>query len=434
MLREIDISKIGKIIDERQLVGSLAIPSAIHGYSICIEYAKKWLFKRISPDFFNGVYIEGKYILDEFKRLRDIEKQIKMSNPVLSIVPNIDVTYNSEFVDFLPNMLGIDNYIRRSRFDAPFFEDFNRHLRIAMTMKAIQVAFTYKIRLNTEAEQLDLRDFMQIACKVGATMTEEIDQDFIVPYDMVLNLARDAGFEVKDRTITNIMEFMIYLNGHSRLPFTYKFRGMNGHNEFFIRLKGQSVHTRINELEKDNGERKNHLNTDYTLELNTVVTFPVPQFYMYYSEISHFGISDRTGPAYMNSFGVYELNLTKIPDMNESGWGLYMTTDILEDDLSKPLRVEGFFDLFKSANNVESDIEKILRWNKEMGINSDVFLQVKLFNNTKDIPCHIDWESGVLYTDDLVEHEASALAIYINREYVNEQLIQRENYNKTRVE
>lgn len=433
MLKKINISDLFDK-PERELCGSLAIPSVTHGYSLCIEYAKDWFFKKISRDFFNGVYVDGKYVLDEYKKFTDIESQIQKRNPVLAITPNMDIAYNRDFIDFTPNMLGIDNYIKRSRMEAPFFEDYYRNTRLLLSMKAIQVGFNFKIRLNTRAAQLDLRDFMLIAYKAGATSGEYINQDYQLPYDLIINIAKDAGFTVIKNRVVDIMKFMHYLNSNSKLPITYKFRGSTGRCEFFIRVKDQYVHTRINEVDKDDGQRKNHIETDFTIEMNTVVTFPVPQYYMYYSEIRHSNIATTLQPMDAQTIGLYALNMTKIPDLNNKGWQLYMTTDILEDDLSKPLFIDNLMDLFYSINNEESDIQKIIRICLETNINPFIFIDMKLFNNGNEIPASIDWDKGILKTKDKLEWQKSIMAIYIDKVFLNEQLINLEKQYKTRIE
>lgn len=433
MLKKIDITELFKQ-PERNLQGSLAIPSASNGYSMCIEYAKKWFFKKISKDFFNNIYVDGRYALEEFKNYKDIQTQVSRKNPALAIIPNIDGAYNRDFVDFTPNMLGIDNYIKRSRLEMPFFEDYPRNLRLFMSMKAIQVNFTFRIRVETRSQQLDLADFMSIAYKSGATFGEEIDQDFHIPYQLMINLASDAGFRIVNGEIIDIMEFISYLNTNSKLPITYKFRGINGKHEFFIRVKNQYVHTRIGELDRDTGERKNQLESNFTIEMPTTVTYPVPQYYMYYSEILHDNIASSLGPIDENIINVYALNMTNIPDVNDHGWMLYMTTDVLEEDRSKPLHINDIMILFKSSTDEETDIQKIVKWNNQHMINSDIFMDIKLFNNGYEEPCTVDWVTGEFYSKNILEWEKSIMAIYVNRGYLNEQLIELERYYKSRVE
>lgn len=431
MLKRIDIQDLFKTID-RELCGSLAIPSATHGYSLCIEYAKKWFFKKIPESFFNSVYIDSKYILDEFKKYSDIKSQISRDNPQLAIIPNMDNNYNRDFVDFTPNMMGIDTYIKRSRHERPFFEDPNRNIRLFMGMKAIQVSFTFKVRLNTKAAQLDLRDFMCLAYKAGATMGEYIDQDYHIPYPLMINLARDAGFAIKDNRIVNILEFMHYLNSNSKIPITYKLRGVSGNYEFFLRATGQYVHTKISELDKDDGERRGQLETNFIVEMPTVVTFPVPHFYMYYSEIKHDKIPIGLSDIDEQTIGVYSLNITNIPHVNEKGWMLYMTTDVLESDTSKPLHIDDIMELFRSGDE-ETDIQKMVKWNNQQSINSDIFMDIKLYNNGNFVESKINWLTGEFDSAVPLEWEKSVMAIYINREYLNTQLIEMNQYYKDRV-
>lgn len=433
MLKKIDIQDLFEK-KSKDLRGSLAMPSAVHGYSLCIEYAKKWFFKMIPESYFNGVYVDSKYTLDEFKKYTDIKSQIKRSNPLLSIVPNLDSAYNREFVDFTPNMMGINAFIRRSRFEKPFFEDYGRNVRLFMGMKAIQVNFTFKVRLDTKAAQLDLKDFMSMAYKSGATMGEYIDQDYHIPYPLMINLAKDAGFTVTNNRIVDIMEFMHYLNSNSKIPITYKFRGVNGNHEFFVRATNQYVHVRTGELDRDDGERKNQLETNYIIEMPVTFTYPVPHFYMYYSEICHEDTPNILGPADEQTIGVYSLNITNLPYINDKGWLRYMTTDVLESDTSKPLYIDNIMELFGAVGETETDIQQIVKWNNKQSINSDIFMEIQLYNNGKFVKSKVNWVTGVFETYDNLEWEKSVMAIYINREYLNNQLIQLNQYYKDRVD
>ena len=436
MLKKLDMSTLGKRLEPKDLRGSLAIPSATHGYSLCIEFAKNWLLEKISPEFFhNNIYIEGKYALDEFKMYRNIEDQVKKKNPALAIVPDIEVSYNRDFVDFTPNMIGIDSYIKRSRLEVPFFVDWDRYLKLFMSMKAIQVRFTYKIRVSTKAEQLDLKDFMDIAYKVGATQGRYIDQDYHIPYYLMLALARDAGFKVENDTVVDILPFMKYLNAHSQLPIMYKFRGVNGHNEFFVRQREQYVHIKIEGIDRDNGNRKNQLESNFTIDMNTIVTFPVPQFYCYYYQESKYSLPEIIEPAKDNIFNLYTININKIPDINERGWLLYLTTDIVEENTDVPLYVDNIYELFRNADSeIETDIQKILRYNKEQRIRSDIFMDIMLFNNGVRVPVYINWDDYSMHTEVRLYDKVSTLAIYVDKAYINDYIATAEEIRKTRVD
>lgn len=432
MLRKIDINELYPKID-KEMFGSLAIPSSMHAYSICVEYAKKWFFSKIPEKYFKTVYVENRYILEEYKKYKDIVSQLGRSNPSLSITPSMDSMFNRDFVDFTPNMMGIDGFIKRSRFEMPFFEDPNRNLRLFMTMKAMQMNFSFRVRVESKAQQMDLRDFMSIAYKSGATMGENIDVDYHIPYPMLMNLAKDAGFTVIDNKVQDIMEFVHYLNSNSRYPITYKLRGVNGRHEFFLRATGQYIHTRTNDVDRDDGERKEHLESSFNIDMTTVVTFPVPQFYMYYSEIKHDIILNHLGPADEQGIGIYALNLTNMPTIDNNGWMLYMTTDVLEEDKTKPLHIDNIMDLFYSMNEEETDIQKIVKWNNDHAINSDIFINIKLFNNGVEYRSKVNWITGEFDTFEILEWDKSVMGIYINRSYLNEQLIELENYYKDRV-
>jgi hypothetical protein len=273
---------------------------------------------------------------------------------------------------------------------------------------------------------------MKIAYKSGATSGEYIDQDYHIPYYLMINIAKDTGFEVKDNVIVDPVSFLRYLNAHSQIPITYKFRGSNGHEEFFLRMMDQYVHTRTNGVDKDNGDRRNHIETNFGIEMTTTVTYPIPQFYVYYSTVDHgtsIPLLDKETERYI---GIYSIDLSSIPSKNSKGWMLYLTTDILEEDTTKNLYIDSIDVLFRSTE-AETDIQKVLNYNKKRLISSDVFIDVQLFNGGKRISNKIDWDTYSLTTYEKPTQTRSIMAIYIDLEYMNNCLAELNNINEARV-
>ena len=62
----------------KNLHGNIALPSYVHGYSLAVEYMYNWFKNKFPKDFFRGgIYIDGKNVLDDYKRLNEYEKHCK---------------------------------------------------------------------------------------------------------------------------------------------------------------------------------------------------------------------------------------------------------------------------------------------------------------------------------------------------------------------
>ena len=54
----------------------VSIPSAIHGYSLGIEYIRDWLLDTFPKDFFKTVHVGGKHVYADYRKFnRNIQQQ-----------------------------------------------------------------------------------------------------------------------------------------------------------------------------------------------------------------------------------------------------------------------------------------------------------------------------------------------------------------------
>ena len=67
-----------------KLYKSLVCPSYVHGYSLAIEYMKKWFLSKFDKKYFKFVHINGKHVLDDWKHFNNYN--IVREKPMLAIV------------------------------------------------------------------------------------------------------------------------------------------------------------------------------------------------------------------------------------------------------------------------------------------------------------------------------------------------------------
>lgn len=404
---------------------NIAIPSAVHSYSLAIEYMRKWFLKYFKDDFFKTIHVNGKHVLADWKRfnrpnVRQIEK------PAVLIMPSVNPDFNRDNLDLMQS--GLNMFLRRSfTVKDNFLSDYDNNVFIGIKLKQIEMPFTFRIRVRSRAQQLNLLDYVKAACRIGSTQGEYIDMDCHVPYELMLNVAADAGFEIEKVNehyyIKDIVSFLKYLNSHSLLTFTYKFRAINGKPEFFIRLKHCYAHIAcLDGISVDDGERQGALDANFHVEFTATLQMPAPQLFAYYSVNQH----PQFGRESDNTVGLYQLVTLEPPMKNEKNWVQYMATDWIDNDLD--ITHINFKELL--AN---SDIKKVIQHNVDIGISPAIFMDIVLYNGTYKIPITIDWESYDIFIRKHLTDEISHIAIYADLDYLNSTLANLENIESSRL-
>ena len=204
-------------------------------------------------------------------------------------------------------------------------------------MEGILLNINFKVKVSTKAQAIDLYKYMKQAFRVGATQGKDVNMDFHVPYKLMLQVAGDCGFTIKNGQIVDYIGFLYYLNKNSQLPFMYKLRTDNGNKEFFIRLKDIYVHMNPSEINIDDGEREGQILTNFNVDMQVAIRFPCPKFYAYFSYNEHQMIQVKEHDGSLTS---YSTNFGHIPTFNSKGWSQLLYTSYEETDRTKPMKIE----------------------------------------------------------------------------------------------
>ena len=156
------------------LYRSLIMPSYVHGYSLAIEYMKKWFVSKFPENYFKVIHVNGKHVLDDWKHFNNYN--IKREKPMLAIIPTVEYDYDREQLDLY--MADADLYLKRSNYQQSFLKDYKNNVFLAMQMRALRMNFRFKVRLNSRSEQLDLFNRMEIWFRVGTTQQNYLSADF----------------------------------------------------------------------------------------------------------------------------------------------------------------------------------------------------------------------------------------------------------------
>lgn len=401
-----------------RLLSSVTLPSQYNAYATCTEFARNWFLERFPQNYFNSVYMDGSKSFDQFRMFRKINQQLKRTNPLLAITPSINNEHNRDFIDVNMSVAG---YLRRTKMEGTFFSDTRpgKGLHLAVQFKTILMNFTYKMRVDTRAQQLDLLEFIKQQHRAGLSESLSISLDIHVPKRIIAQMAFDNGMLKEDYSAPRDSDEMLrYLNSYSFIPFLYKRRNATGNHEFFIRVENCGVQIKSEMPSADDGDRVGHEHSNFVIEFPIEVEMIAPHCFVYYSEHeqniinSHDLIKADEADA-----GVILMRAVKvgIPEANEQGWRRIINTHYVVDlkDLLENITIN-FTELF------EGEIGQIIEYTKSMCISPSLFLDFIVFNDINRQKFDIDWSKMTLTMKDKCSHPEFAIGVYADMRYINE--------------
>ncbi len=410
--------------DKMDLNTSLVVPSTVNAYSIGVQYAREWFISKFPSDFFKSINIEGRNIFYDFRKMSK-EQMLKRLKPALSITPQLQLDHTRDFVDSYP--FGAKMFARSCNFNDSFFRDYENNLFIGLVPELMLIDFTFRVKLYTKAQQIDLYKFMQLNMRIGFSQSEFASIDYHIPYSIMLQLAKDAGFAVKDDLIVDVPAFLSYVNKHSTVPIMYKMRTINSTDEFFMRMTNTYMWIScFDPMSADDGDKDGMINTDFVIEMNCQLKMPSPKMFIYFSKERHVDIERRN--AVEDVIGLYDIQTVDIPPTNKQGWNQLLTTDYFEDTKGRVLAIN-FKDFFR-----DSQLGDIIEYNNDIAISSAVCIDFLLMNNGKKLDYEMDWSTQTLTTKDVPESDITNIAIYTDMDYINKIIINKENANNSRID
>ena len=409
----------------KKIHSNLALPSYVHGYSLAIQFMRDWFISKFEKDYFNTIFVEGRHVLDDYKKF--YKQIIKGKNPRLRIEPRVQYDFDRDTIDSY--MAPPELYLRKSTYNESFFKDYDRDLFLGLQMRSLRMDFNFKIRVDSRAKQLDLYNRMMLYFRIGSTMHENLSIDFHIPKSIMLNIADRAGFEIKNGEIVDIIEFLNYANSHSDLPFLFKIRAINQKAEFFIRMK--ELYTHISCIDKpqlDDGERDGKLDNNFHIEMNCILTIPIPHFYAYYSA-KDLTVGIETKEMNEGCVAIYSINAFEIPNVDENGWTRAAITDFMTDKGDTEMDLSSIF-------NGDNSLARAIKHDLTRGISPYHFINVQVYRGedvAKDVPVQMDWNTKIAHFKEPQPEEVYHIAIYYDRNYINTLDIELDNYNKNRI-
>lgn len=415
-LRKIDPSELYTGKTPRLLRSSIMLPSQYNSYAVCTEFARNWFLEKFPRDFFNSIYVDGSKSFDQFRMFSKIHDQLKRTNPLLAIVPTIDLAHNRNFIDANMEMGG---YLRRSKMEGTIFADKRpeKGLYLAIQFKTIVMNFTYRIRRDTKGEQLDTVEFIKYKHRAGMTENQYIPLDIHVPKKIIAQMAFDNGIATDDFSGPRDPDEMLkYLNSRSVVPFLYKRVNATGNPEYFIRVENCGVHIKSELPTADeNGERQDAETMNYTLDFSVEIEMTAPYCFTYYSQHEQNIINATDLVKDDTAILLMRAVRADLPEVNELGWNRLVKTEyIVEDkDLTDYITID-FNEL------IHGELLDIINYTKSVYLSPSLFMDFIIFNNETFVGYDsIDWENNTLTVNEMCTHPGFIIGIYVDMSYVN---------------
>lgn len=414
--------KIKDVSLERQLNRNIVVAPLHQSYALCIEYMKHWFLKKFSDDFFSWIHVDGSHVFGNIIKYtrQEIMAHSLDDKAALTIIPTIDDDYNRDRLD--QNLFGIDQFINTTKLDKAFLQDPINKKYIMMKMDMMLLNFTYRLRVPSRAMQLDVQKYMKLAFRTNLSESQDVDLDYVLPYPMMLFIAKDLGFEIKDDRICEPIKFLTYLNSRSYIPITYKRSSITAREEYFVRVDHLPVRLLIKDVTKDDGNKYGHLSDDFIIEMQVEARFPSMQLYVYFTkeESTHITFGKEVNNidnTLMMSLHYYD----DPPAINDKGWKLTINAQWEEE---KPGLINiDLNELF------DGELSQISNYLLSKFISPNVFIDIQIYSGGNKLEeVDIDWSEMKLKAINPTDKLVSTLAIYIDMEYLNSLRI--ESYGK----
>ena len=425
-LRKIKPYDIFKKPQTRLLRTSITLPSQYNAYAVLTEFARDYFLEHFNPKTFNSIYCEGSKTFDEFRKLFSINLQMKKTNPVLAIIPTIDLSHNRNWID---TNMDLSGYLRRSRMEGTIFSDTrpDKQLNLAIQFKTILMNFNYKIRLDTKAQGMDMLEYIKYSFRAGCSEDQYLPLDIHVPKKIINQIAFDNGLLKEDFSEPkNPDEMLRYLNSYSLVPFLYKRRNATGTYEYFIRVDNCGVHIKSELPEMDDGDRREHEITNFVIDFRCEMEQLAPYCYTYYSQNEQEIINSPLQKD--NSILLMRSPTAGLPESIDNGWRRIIKTEYIVDleDLQKDeIRIN-------LTPLIEGELKNVLEYTKSILVDPSIFLSFIVTNGINYKNIDVDWNTNELIVKEHCCHPAFLIGVYADMRYINDTIIhhnQAEGYN-----
>lgn len=170
-------------------------------------------------------------------------------------------------------------------------------------------------------------------------------------------------------------------------------------------------------------EREGQLDNNFHIEMNCQLSIPAPQEYFFYSSEA----LEQKFKLQNDIAGLYRFRPLSPPDKDKNGWRQYISTEYQDED--KHVESIELGELLEGT-----ELDRAMKATRDSGISPAIFVNIILYNAQYEQQIKIDWENMIIHLiNPNLKMIYSQITIYVDLEYMNNQLKILDNSEKHRL-
>lgn len=392
-----------------QMMGSSA-----HTYGNAVAYIQKWLEDVFPPGLFKTFHVNSKIA---HRQIRSTNQEIfKKQKPMMVLRPRVELD-EDRFLMGTPLIQRQSLYYSNLGMEAlqPFFSDQERQLAIRYQLNRTVMNIDVILLFSTYMQQQNYVSFFINSVPIGIPFDLETCLESYLSQPMMKAVSDLSGVSLFDKE-NNVRDFLMYMNGHTNTPVTYKLQGSTQTHEFY-RYYPVKIDTNIPSISTDDGERIGHVMDNYQISFTIRMEFYTTGFYYLYAQQKL--LDDLPRMEMENDsviIPVYTDTILKKDLQLDAGWELYNRVTII---------LEQKHDVMSISNQLDSSIWTIIQYHFDHGIPLTELIKLKIRKQGREIQegvgFKVDYkEQKIHFYNQDYGYYSYCILFCVNRFYINQ--------------
>lgn len=392
-----------------QMMGSSA-----HTYGNAVAYIQKWLEDVFPPGLFKTFHVNSKIA---HRQIRSTNQEIfKKQKPMMVLRPRVELD-EDRFLMGTPLIQRQSLYYSNLGMEAlqPFFSDQERQLAIRYQLNRTVMNIDVILLFSTYMQQQNYASFFINSVPIGIPFDLETCLESYLSQPMMKAVSDLSGVPLFDKE-NNVRDFLMYMNGHTNTPVTYKLQGSTQTHEFY-RYYPVKIDTNIPSISTDDGERIGHVMDNYQISFTIRMEFYTTGFYYLYAQQKL--LDDLPRMEVENDsviIPVYTDTILKKDLQLDAGWELYNRVTII---------LEQKHDVMSISNQLDSSIWTIIQYHFDHGIPLTELIKLKIRKQGREIQegvgFKVDYkEQKIHFYNQDYDYYSYCILFCVNRFYINQ--------------
>lgn len=394
--------------------------SLAHTYGNVLSVFTQYIKDILPTDYFKTVHVTSKIPFKDFDRFKNTQKEfIKKRKPMLIIRPRVVLNDTDSFLHgtYLTTRIFENENAQNFGELQPFFYDEKKNVYLKYLLNRLTMELDVTMVVESQMEQINIAHYIQNTIRQNMSFMVPVALESNVSKEVLELLSKEVDVPMYDEN-GSIKPFLDYLNENSMYPITYKMKNSTGNDEFF-RYYPTNVDVEFRDLQIDEPNRKNFVNSTASINFNVRLEFNASGMY--------FLFSSRKTEYVMSTVGIVSggetflpLFTTQFPSMEMDlpvGWNLYTTSIfMIDEDVT-----EDITDLKTLFNNSTLNTVDYV---KATGTPIQTLINVSIMKDNDTLIENVDyivnWSTLELKVTNCNSSSTYRIFIYINNKYVNE--------------